>query len=126
MLNRSASLAMSTCVLKALPGKLDIKRHSPSILYIPHLIENTIPESEKTQENIAFNRAKRSQFKAGYQNAAGNRQDSMTDTHKTHTVKPVLSGHTKIDKTKVLKTNGSLMKFESIAECSPWIILQYF
>ena len=26
--------AMSTCVLKALPGKLDIKRHSPSILYI--------------------------------------------------------------------------------------------
>ena len=34
MLNRSASLAMSTSVLKALPGKLDIKRHSPSNLYI--------------------------------------------------------------------------------------------
>ena len=34
MLNRSASLAMSTCVLKALPGKLDIKRHSSSILYL--------------------------------------------------------------------------------------------
>ena len=33
MLNRSAGLAMSTCVLKALPGKLDIKRHSTSILY---------------------------------------------------------------------------------------------
>ena len=33
MLNRSASLAVSTSVLKALPGKLDIKRHSPSILY---------------------------------------------------------------------------------------------
>ena len=32
MLNRSASLAMSTCILKALPGKLDIKRHSPCIL----------------------------------------------------------------------------------------------
>ena len=30
----SASLAMSTSVLKALPGKLDIKGHSPSILYI--------------------------------------------------------------------------------------------
>ena len=30
----SASLAMATRVLKALPGKLDIKRHSPSILYI--------------------------------------------------------------------------------------------
>ena len=34
MLNRSASLAMSTSVLKALPAELDIKRHSPSILYI--------------------------------------------------------------------------------------------
>ena len=35
-----------------------------------------------------------------------------------NTVKPVLSGHAKIDKTKVSKTNGSLMKVESIAECS--------
>ena len=26
---------MSTSVLKALPGKLDVKRHSPSILYFP-------------------------------------------------------------------------------------------
>ena len=37
------------------------------------------------------------------------------------TVKPFLSmfsGHSKIDKTKVLKTNGSLMKVENIAECS--------
>ena len=34
MLNHLASLKMSTSVLKALPGKLDIKRHSPSILYI--------------------------------------------------------------------------------------------
>ena len=34
MLNRSASLAKSTSVFKALPGKLDIKRHSPSILYL--------------------------------------------------------------------------------------------
>ena len=31
MLNRSASLAMSTSVLKALPGKFDIKRHSPRV-----------------------------------------------------------------------------------------------
>ena len=31
------------------------------------------------------------------------------------TVKPVLSGHLKIDKTKVLMENGSLMKVESIA-----------
>ena len=34
-----------------------------------------------------------------------------------NTVKPVLSSHSKIVKTKVLKTNGSLMKVESIAEC---------
>ena len=34
MLNHSASLAMSTSVLEALPGKLDFKRQSPSILYL--------------------------------------------------------------------------------------------
>ena len=32
----------------------------------------------------------------------------------------------KIDKTKLFMTNGSLMKVKSIAECSPWSILQYF
>ena len=42
------------------------------------------------------------------------------------TVKPVLRGHSKIDKTKIWMTNGSLMKVKSIAECSPWSILQYF
>ena len=31
----------------------------------------------------------------------------------------------KIDKTKILMTNGSLMKVESSADCSPWNILQY-
>ena len=40
-----------------------------------------------------------------------------------NTVKSVLSGHLKIDKTKVLAKNGGLMKVESIAE---WGILQYF
>ena len=34
------------------------------------------------------------------------------------TVKPVLSGHSKNDKTKVFKTHDSLMKVENIAECS--------
>ena len=34
------------------------------------------------------------------------------------TVKPVFSGHSKIDKTKALKTDGSLMQIKSIAECS--------
>ena len=36
----------------------------------------------------------------------------------THTEKPVLKGNSKIDTTTVLKTNGSLIKVESIAECS--------
>ena len=35
-----------------------------------------------------------------------------------YTVKPVLSSHSKIDKTKVLKTDGSLTQVKSIAECS--------
>ena len=33
-------------------------------------------------------------------------------------VKPVLGGDSKIGKTMVLKTGGSLMQVESIAECS--------
>ena len=33
-IERSASLAMSPSVLIALPGKLSIKRHSPSIFYV--------------------------------------------------------------------------------------------
>ena len=38
------------------------------------------------------------------------------------TVKPVLSGYSKIGKTQVLKTNYRLMQLqvESIAECSLW------
>ena len=39
MLNCSASLAMLTSVLIALPGKRDIKRHSPSNLYISASLE---------------------------------------------------------------------------------------
>ena len=35
-----------------------------------------------------------------------------------NTVKPVLSGHSKVVKTNILMTNDSLMKVESIAECS--------
>ena len=40
------------------------------------------------------------------------------------TVKPVVSGQSKIDKTKISMENGNLIK--SIAECSPWSILHYF
>ena len=38
MLNHLASHVMSTNILKAFPGKLNIKRHSPSILYIQSLL----------------------------------------------------------------------------------------
>ena len=43
------------------------------------------------------------------------------------TVKPVVSGHSKIDKTKILHVmaDASLMKVESIAESSPLSMLQY-
>ena len=37
MLNRLASLAIQQAISKALPGKLDFKRHSPSILYLQSL-----------------------------------------------------------------------------------------
>ena len=40
------------------------------------------------------------------------------------TVKPVLSEHSKIDKTMILMTNGSLMKVKSIAECFHWSIIK--
>ena len=62
------------------------------------------------------------------QKAALGLEDSDDDdpSMDVRTVKPVLSDHSKIDKTKILMTNDSLMKVESIAECSPWSILQYF
>ena len=34
MLNRTAMPDDSTCVLKAEPGKLDIKKHEPGVLFI--------------------------------------------------------------------------------------------
>ena len=55
MLNRSASLAMSTSALEALPSKLDIKRHSPCVLYIygPCLMTGmaTMPMLSETASN---------------------------------------------------------------------------
>ena len=41
-------------------------------------------------------------------------------------VKPDLSGHSKKDKTKILKTNGSLMKGQKYSRMLSWSILQYF
>ena len=44
--------------------------------------------------------------------------DSKMNVSPKYTIKPVLNGHSKIDKTKILMTNGNIMKVESIAECS--------
>ena len=41
MLNRRASLAMSTSILDALPGKLDIKRHSVTRSFLYFSIETS-------------------------------------------------------------------------------------
>ena len=40
--------------------------------------------------------------------------------------KPCVKRPLKTGKTKILMTNGGLMKVKSITECSPWCILQYF
>ena len=90
---------MSTSILKALPGKLDIKRHSPSILYIHHQ-QLLAVGATKYSSPVYLNENVTSALELGY------------------SVKTVLGSHLKIDKTKVLKTNGSLMKVKSIAECS--------
>ena len=52
----------------------------------------------------------------------GKNMEHINPVKISNTVKSVL----KINKTKILMTNGSLMKVESIAECSPWSILLYF
>ena len=54
---------------------------------------------------------------------------SYQDIEGTHYCKTCLKQpliDLKIDKTKVLMENGCLMMVKSIAECSPWSILQYF
>ena len=52
-------------------------------------------------------------------NSEGRFSSDMSNKIPRHIVKPVLSDHSKIDKTKILMTNCSLMKVESIA------VLQY-
>ena len=45
------------------------------------------------------------------------KSSEIKNWHLKHTVNPVLSGHSQIDKTQILMACGSLMKVESIAEC---------
>ena len=57
MLNHSASLAMSTSVLKALSGKLDIKIHSPSILYFQFVLIYGAKQTMNIERNAALDRS---------------------------------------------------------------------
>ena len=50
---------------------------------------------------------------------------SKTRCHMISTEKPVLSNHSKIDKTKALKKFGSFMKVKSIAEFSLVALLEH-
>ena len=52
--------------------------------------------------------------------------NEMHMTEVTHYSRTCLMRPLKNKQIKVLKTNGSVMKVESNAECSPWSILQYF
>ena len=54
-------------------------------------------------------------------NMVKNNKNLILRYSKTYVKRPL-----KMDKTKILMSNGSLMKVKSIAECSPWSILQYF
>ena len=54
-------------------------------------------------------------FSTNVQNNGKFKGDRSSNAAFEITIKPVLGGLSKIDKTKVLNTNGSLMKAESIA-----------
>ena len=54
LISSLASLAMSTSVLKALPGKLDIKRHSPSILYFSYISASILALKEEDLSKVPY------------------------------------------------------------------------
>ena len=74
-----------------------------------------------TQENVCYREPR--DLKVTAASILNTLEKRDVQSYNSTIVKPVLSGHSKIDKTKVLKTYGSLMQVENIAECSPWSIL---
>ena len=58
--------------------------------------------------------------------SADTSKERVNTMRNTYTVKPVLSGHSKRTQKMVFNTDHCLMQVKSIAECSPWSILQYF
>ena len=81
-------------------------------------------KEERSQGDISFTHPKHV-FIDSYQKCSYF-EESEFEFSRYYCYSKTLNGHSKIDKTKILITNGCLMKVESIAECSPWSILQYF
>ena len=52
-------------------------------------------------------------------------RETFYSRHTVPVLKPVLRCHSNIDKTKVLKTNGSLMRSKVLQNATHWSILQY-
>ena len=136
MLNRSASLAMSTSVLNALPGKLDIKRHSPSILYIfqaefgnseastnlPHHLTSMIYPNTTAKDFIdiiqsqhigAYNSA--DQFSERFQG-----RHSCRNEHSTHSTSHSLK-HVNSDVPKC-KIASKIAKLDELESCATTVV----
>ena len=86
--------------------------------YLPNLVQQSTVSHlvHMTCSQQLLDSSDRSQTLEDRRMESGTQDDSVIEL--TSTVKPVLSSHSKIDKTNVSKTNGSLMKIKSIAECS--------
>ena len=69
---------------------------------------------------------KKSDFNKKYSSTCNSESTKQKVGVRSQNSKTCLKQPLKKDKTKILITNSSLMKVESIAECSPWSILQYF
>ena len=119
--DQTAWLRRVVCALAVpKPPKTGFLASRPTLCNLPvHILEHI----RLSGENLLLCRAS---FLTNYSGPLVGFPCPTTIYNMKDTVKPVLSGHLKIDKTKILMENGSLMKVESIAECSRWSILQYF
>ena len=100
---------MSTSILKALPGKLDIKRHSPSILYLQMsrpstgissgaFKDRTRPESDSDEDKEDH----RERFKS---------ERKMITLKSTKYTKPIPETLGKLHKFPISETLGKLHRF---------------
>ena len=78
MLKCSASLEMSTSIHKALPGKLDIKRLSPSILYLDGSLTNIVDPDQTAPVEAVLSESKLFVFVLKLVNIVGKNLQQMT------------------------------------------------